>query len=365
MKICIDGFAASNLIGTSLYSYSKEVITSINSSENMSPFILWDNFPLKFYWERLSNSKFIPLKIDRIYNDYSTIENFLKENSIEIYHSPNNGFSIPKEKICKYITTIHSLYPLIDKSEFDEKYYTKFKKIVPLSLEKSDLIIALSDIVKEELISILDIPEKKIIVKYPKCNDIFVPKEDDFCNNFLKRHYHINCPYVLFVGSITPRKMLDKTILLFKSLTKKIPELKLLILGDFQGKREHYYKKLLNLISQNNLNDNIVFLGIVKQSHLPIFYKSSLCVLDFSIYNSYPLSSVEAINSDALVLTNKSIINQKVLNKSAVYCNLDETYVIIDFIETIYNNKNFKLKIKEMFRPPLNSTEDELLCVYE
>ena len=365
MKICIDGFASSNLIGTSLYSYSKEVITSINSTENISPFILWDNFPLKFYWERLNNSKFIPLKIDRISNNYLNIENFLKENSIEIYHSPNNGFSIPKEKLCKYITTIHSLYPLIDKSKFDDKYYSKFKNVVPLALEKSDLIIASSDIVKEELQSMLNIPSKKIIIKYPKCSDIFVPKEDFFCNNFLKRHYNINSPYILFVGSITPRKMLDRSILLFKNVTKKIPELKLLILGDFHGKREVYYKKLLNLINQHNLNDNVVFLGIVKQSHLPIFYKSSLCVIDFSLYNSYPLSSVEAINSGALVITNKNPSTEKILNKSAVYCNLNEPNIIADFIETIYSNSNFKIKIKEMFRPPLSSTDDELLSIYE
>ncbi|SHE80293.1 glycosyltransferase [Clostridium fallax] len=365
MKLCIDGFAASNLPGTNIFSYSKEIITLINSKDTINPYILWDRFPLSFYWDRLENTKFVPLKLDRLSNDYSSIEKFIESNNIDIFHSPNDGFSIPKNKCCQYITTIHSLYPIIYKDNVDEKYLNKFTKMVPYAIEKSDKVIAISPIVKRDLIKHFNVPEDKIKIVYPKCSEIFVPKEDKFCKGFIKRHYNIDYPYILYVGSIISKKKLDSVINILKESKKKIKDLKLVVIGDISGKRESYYLKIKELIASYNLEDSVNFLGIIKQTHLPIFYKSSVCVIDLDEYNSYPLSAVEAINSGAIVVVNKTEINVKVLNKCAVYCDLSQINILADFIEGIYSNYDYREKILSMIEKPISSSDENILSIYD
>ncbi|GFP77487.1 glycosyltransferase family 4 protein [Clostridium fungisolvens] len=365
MNYCIDGLAASKMQGTDMFSYSREIISLLNSSTTFDEMhAIWDSFPLSFYWERLKNIDFVPLTIDRTKNDYSKLVDFLTENDISIYHSPNNGFSIPEKKVCKYITTIHTLYPIADKKNIDEKYLSKFIKMVPSALSISDSIIVNSEFTKDELINYFEVDKEKIKVVYPKCSEIFKPMEKVLCKNFLKRNYKIDYPYMLYVGSITERKNLELIIEILKQVKAKENNIKLVIAGDGSGKRSEYLNKLKKLINKYGLDNDVIFLGLVKYTHLPIFYSGALCVVDFSNYNSYPLSIVEACNCKSVVICNKTPVNLKVLNKCVVYAGYDEVIAIADFIQGMNDNSSYKNQIVAKFSTPLYSSDEQLLSMY-
>ncbi|GIM29637.1 hypothetical protein CPJCM30710_23030 [Clostridium polyendosporum] len=366
MKFCIDGLAASNLNGTNLYSYTKEIVTLLNSSDKFDAmYALWDNFPLSFYWKRLQNIQFMSLGIDRTQNDLSKLEEFLLANKIDIYHSPNNGFSIPANKVCKYITTIHTLYPVAAKEMVDEKYYTKFMNMVPHALELSDSIVVNSEFTKSELIKYFSIDENKVRVVYPKCSEMFIRMEDSMCINFLKRNYKITFPYLLYVGNITPRKNIDAIIKLLKQTKEKIKDLKLVIAGDISGKRTDYVNDIKKLIHSYNLDSDVVFLGVVKQTHLPVLYSGAVCVVDFSEYNSYPLSTVEALKCKAIVICNRTDVNSKILDQCVIFANQPETSSMAEFIHGIHRSTEYKNKVLSKLKIPLSSSDEELLSIYK
>ncbi|QAA31297.1 glycosyltransferase family 4 protein [Clostridium manihotivorum] len=365
MNYCIDGLAAAKMQGTDLFSYSREIISLLNSSTKFDEMnVIWDSFPLSFYWERLKNMNFVPLSIDRTKNDYSKLVDFIKENDVAIYHSPNNGFSLPSEKVCKYVTTIHTLYPMADKRNIDDKYLNKFLKMVPFALDISDRILVNSEFTRDELINYFKVDETKVKVVHPKCSEIFKPMEKILCKNFLKRNYKIDYPYMLYVGSITERKNLELIIEIFKQVKAKENKIKLIIAGDGSGKRADYLNRIKSLINKYNLDKDVIFLGVVKYTHLPILYSGALCVLDFSNYNSYPLSIVEASKCKAVVICNKTPVNLKVLNKAVVYANNDEIPAIADFIQGMNNNSSYKSQITSKFIAPIHSNDEQLLDMY-
>lgn len=366
MKFCIDGLAASKLNGTDLYSYTKEIVTLLNASDKFDAmYALWDNFPLNFYWRRLQNIQFVSLGIDRTQNDFSRLEEFLSTNEIDVYHSPNNGFSIPSNKVCKYITTVHTLYPVVAKEAVDEKYYTKFMNMVPHALELSDSVIVNSEFTKSELIQNFPVDENKVKVIYPKCGEMFIPMENSMCINFLKRNYEITFPYLLYVGNITPRKNIDSIIKLLKQAREKIKDLKLVIAGDISGKRADYVSDIKKLIHSYNLDSDVVFLGVVKQTHLPVLYSGAVCVVDFSEYNNYPLSAVEALKCRAIVICNRTDVNSKVLDKCAIFANQSEISSMGEFIYGIHRSTEYKNKVLSKLKMPLSSSDEELISIYE
>lgn len=366
MKICIDGIGASKLSGTNMFSYTRELLSTVNSSNKFTQvFTVWDSFPLKKYFVRLQNINYIPLNIDRTSSNYDDLLSFLKESSIDIYHSPNNGFSIPKEKYCKYICTIHSLYPVKNREFTDESYYNKFTSIVPNSLENCDKIIAVSEFTKQELMSEYNTDESKIAVINPKCSPIFVDMGTSFALNFLKKHYNISKPFIFYAGSITERKMLDKVIMLLKEINAKNSNIDLVIAGCYNGKREPYYKKIKDLIVENNLEDNVHFLGRVKFSHMPVFYTAAICTIDFSSYNDFPLSIIEAINCSSFVLCNKTPTNTTLLKKAVVYTNFDDFNLASDIIVSAENDINVKAKIISLLSKPVLTTDEDTLAIYD
>lgn len=366
MKLCIDALASSKLPGTSLFSYSREIITYANQSNSFEQiFALWDSFPLKHYWERLTNVNYIPLSIDRTSSNFSELIKFLEENQVDIYHSPNNGFSIPKEKCCKYISTIHSVYPITHKDAVNEKYYNKFISLVPNALENSDKIITLSEFTKGEIINNFNVVEDKIDVIPPKISSIFNDKGLLFSTNFIKKHYDINFPFILFVGSITEKKMLDKVLLLLKEIHDKDKSIHLVIAGDYTGKRDDYYSRLKTLIAEYMLEDNVHFLGLVKYSHIPVLYSAAICTIDFSDYNDYPLSAMEAIYCNSIVICNKTEANTSILDKAAIFASFDDFNSIADLVISASINFEIKEKINSMLVKPTPVSDDKILSIYE
>ena len=101
----------------------------------------------------------------------------LVKDKVEIFHGLSgeipNGL---KQKNIKSIVTIHDLifmrYPHLY-SFFDRKiHYLKFKKAAQIA----DVVIAISEQTKKDIITYLKIPSEKIQVIYQGCQAVFKPK---------------------------------------------------------------------------------------------------------------------------------------------------------------------------------------------
>lgn len=365
MKLCIDGIGSSHTSGTSLYSYTLNLLTEINTDKNFDQiFAIWDNFPLESDFLKMTNINFIPLSLNRTSNDYSELLNLFTSSNIDIYHSPNNGFSIPEKSNTKYISTIHTIYPLIDNEEIHNPFYKKFSSLIQSSIDNSDKIITTSNFTKNEIISNLKIDSTNLFVVMPNPNKIFKPQDQSRCLDIINNKYNLHNPFIFYCGSITKRKMIDKVLLLFSYIAKKEKNIDLVIAGDYTGKRDYYYRFLCKEIFRLGLQDNVYFLGIVDYYDMPIFYSSSLCVIDFSLYNDFPLSSIEAVNSGGLVICNKTPSNNELLENSVIFSSLDDFSTASDILSSFLHNPLLKQAILSYMKMPQIISNNTISDVY-
>ena len=108
----------------------------------------------------------------------------------------------------KKIVTIHDLiferYPQFY-SFFDRKiHFWKFKK----SAEMADLVIAISEQTKKDIIKFLKIPEEKIRVVYQGCHQAFKEKPNEEFLLQIQKKYNLPHRFILNVGTIEERKNL-------------------------------------------------------------------------------------------------------------------------------------------------------------
>ncbi len=123
MKICLDGIGISQLHGTGLFSYSYGLLSNLLKMYPQPKYeLIWDRETDSELWRRYGNLEFIRLGINRKDNDYRLLEEHLASSRTNIYHSPNNGLSIPQNKVCKYIISVHDLSPINYRKFVDDKY---------------------------------------------------------------------------------------------------------------------------------------------------------------------------------------------------------------------------------------------------
>lgn len=186
---------------------------------------------------------------------------------------------------------------------FWQSYLDKY--IFKTSLSDKELI-AVSESVKNDLISRFDIPQDniKVILNPFDFNNIselsrrFIPKIDD---------------YYLLVGRLSPQKRFDKAIVLLSQLLKKGYDLKFIVIGE--GKEEN---KLKALASNLGIEDKIIFLGHQSNPY-PYFLRANGFLLT-SDFEGLPTVIIESL-----------ILNCKVMTTPVEGCNeiLGESYPYI------------------------------------
>ena len=85
-------------------------------------------------------------------------------------------------------------------------------------MQVADKIIAISESTKRDIIKYFNIPGEKIVVTPLGVEDKYIPIKDEKTIMAFKEKYKIDRPFILFVGSLIPRKNLKNIMMAFQGL---------------------------------------------------------------------------------------------------------------------------------------------------
>jgi glycosyltransferase involved in cell wall biosynthesis len=350
MRICVDGVGISHMYGTGLYSYTYELLNSLFQNNPDSYYdILWDDSLLIEKWQENKTLSYLSLNLNRIKNEYSNLQEHILHNKVDIYHSPNNGFSLPLNKYCKYVITVHDLLPLNNKHYVDKKYLNKFNEVFPSATQNADKIIAVSNFVKDELICNFDVLKEKIEVIYPIVSSQFKKKDSIYSRNILKNKYKIEGDFLLYAGSIHPRKNLSQLVQVFKEILEYKTDIKLVIAGKIDGKREAHYLDIKYLAQKLGIESYIIFTGTVEYNDMPYLYSMAKCAINLSDYEGFPMSSVEAMRCEVPLICSISSSFKEVLGNGALFIDdiKDKNQIKEVILDVLYNDNYREYIIKK------------------
>ncbi len=314
MNIVIDGRSSLLYEGSGIGNYTIELIKNlynINSNHVIDVYKEFDSKKSLPFWKEVNN----PLKLTK---DYDVLLN------------PHNGIGLPEKTMSKIITTLHDIIPSKIPHTVSETYLSIYNENIKKVLDKSDVIITVSNFSKKDMINEFNIKEDKIKVTYLSPSNIYKPLDKNLSKEILKKEYKIDFPYVLYIGSFSPRKNILNLIRAFSKVCIKNKDIKLVIIGK---KGEPYYK-YLNECIKLNIKDRVIFTGFIKTHDLPYFYNSSLLFVYPSFYEGFGLPPLEAMASGTPSIVSNVTSMPEILKDHAVYIN---PYDADDIYEKIYD----------------------------
>ena len=368
------GFDAKRAIqnNTGLGNYSRFVVKVLSEYEPDNAYFLFaphkrDNNRSKTLLSR-SNVFFIfPSGISRLFPSFWRLlgsKKDIKKKRIEIFHGLSNELPINiRNTGIKMVVTIHDLifiryphyYHWVDRMI----YRWKFK----YACQKADVIIAVSEYTKCDIISFFHIPEEKIKVVYQDCNPIFkqqVPKE--IRKQIVEKH-RLPEHFILYVGSIEQRKNL---LLAVKAL-KQIPEeIHLVAIG----KPTSYQQEVETYVRETKLPSRLHIKNDFPDEDLPAIYQSADLFVYPSFYEGFGIPVIEALSSGVPVIAATGSCLEEAGGPDSIYVSPnDETELAIK-IREVLNNENLKKKMIErgleyMKRFNSKKVAEEIMAIYQ
>jgi glycosyltransferase involved in cell wall biosynthesis len=189
------------------------------------------------------------------------------------------------------VITVHDLAFLLY-PHYLTRGSARYYGLIDRAVRHATHIIAVSEATKRDLVRLTGAPEKKITVIYEAAEPIYYPIHDQAVLTRIHEKYHLPEQFVLYVGTIEPRKNLPTLIRAFRALIDQYrAEADLAIVG----KQGWLYDDVYGLVDELGLKDRVHFMGRVPTADLPHLYNASQMLVLPSYYEGFGLPPLEAM----------------------------------------------------------------------
>ena len=284
--------------------------------------------------------KVIPNK--KLWTIFGLSKNLIKEKNLDLFFSPTH-YS-PLFSSCPQIISILDVSYKLFPEMFPKKDLLKLALWGKLSIRRAKKIITISNSSKNDIINEYRILANKVEVIPLGIKD--VNASDMNKSEFIEK-YNLKNPYVLFVGTLQPRKNIAKLIEAFAKLKTENLKLKTSLDLVIVGRKGWDYEKILEAPDKFGVSERVKFLEDVTNEDLPLFYKNAEVFVLPSLYEGFGLPILEAMQYDCPVVTSNVSSLPEAGGDAAIYFDPNNAEDIAEKIEKVISDPKLR---EEMVR---------------
>lgn len=217
------------------------------------------------------------------------------------------NYIVPPRISGKVMTTVHDLTYLRFPETMDAKNRRRLQNGMERSIGRSDQIITVSEFSKRELMELLGIPADRITVvsNAPSLSG----KTVDF--EVCAAKFSLRKPYLLYIGTIEPRKNLVRLLKAFARLKREqnIPH-QLVLAGGKGWANEEIYE------AASSIKD-VLFTGYLSEREKNALYENAAAFVFPSLYEGFGIPPLEAMTFGCPVVCTKTSSLPEVVGDAA------------------------------------------------
>ena len=250
----------------------------------------------------------------------------------------------------KTIVTIHDLIFLRYPELYSVTYRRLFTCKVRYALRVADVIIAISEQTKRDIIDFFGIDGQRIQVVYQGCNNRFREPVSEAAVAEMKKRYALPARYLLAVGAIEPRKNLHRLI---EAMHLAKTDLPLVAVG---GKNA-YADRLAS--EAQALGVDLRYLHNLPFSELPAVYKGAEVFCYPSIFEGFGIPILEAMCVGTPVLTSTGSCFGETGGDAALYADPLNAEEIASRLTTILADETLREQMRAKGKEQASKFTDE------
>jgi glycosyltransferase involved in cell wall biosynthesis len=270
-------------------------------------------------------------------------------------------------KAGKSVVTIHDVIPLVLPWAFPLRHRMVLATAFARIRRQADVVIVPSTATAADVVRYLHVERERIIVIPMGCEARFQPIMNPTPVSTLRRRYGLPERYILFVGTLEPRKNIKRLLQAFSMLLAETPQddLKLVVAGGKGWGLDDFREAMAAL----GLGDHVLFTGFVDDDDLPALYRGAQLFVYPSLYEGFGLPVLEAMACGVPVITSDRSSLPEVAGDAALLVDPTQPEALAAAMASIINDGELRqsLRAKGLIRArefTWDSVAQKTLAVY-
>ncbi len=312
MNIGIDGYEANVVHRVGIGQYAFQLLWQFYKLDNQNRYTIFlpheplsDMPPIRLGW------KYVVGRPGNLWT-IQQLPNLIKPHQLQLFFSPTHYIpwftAIPRLMSIMDLSFLH--YPEM----FRKKDLWQLKHLTQFSVKRARKIFTISEFSKNEIHAYYKYPLEDITVTYPGVTLLSETQNTQDKKEATLKKFGITNKYILFVGTIQPRKNITRLIRAFELLKA---EYQLVLVGKKGWLYEPIMADAQELISQNKA----LFLDFVSTQDLQLLYQCAACFVLPSLYEGFGLPVIEALHEGCPVVVSQNSSLPEVTGEAGIYVN--------------------------------------------
>ena len=267
---------------------------------------------------------------------------FMQKNRPDVFFTPTHY--APRFSPTPTAIAVMDLSYLHFPDMFKASDLYQLKQWTGYSVKNAKKILTISKASKNDIITAYNVPEEKVIVTYPgiKQAKTNLSSNGQKANmDTIRKQHGINGDYILFVGTLQPRKNIERLIEAFSLLKKN--NITLVIVG----RKGWLYEDIISAPVKFHVQGLVKFLDFVNEEDLAVLYKFALFFILPSLYEGFGLPILEAMQYGCPVITSNVSSMPEAGGGAALYTDPENVEDIAQKMQTLIDTPALRKELVE------------------
>lgn len=273
------------------------------------------------------------------------------------------NYIVPTKLTGKVITTIYDMSYKYYPETLDRRNYKRIIKGICYSVERSDVIITISENSKKEILEEFNIPEQKVQIVYPsfdtiKSDQSFQQISDKFC---------IPSNYILYVGNLEPRKNIPALLKSFAKLKKETYLDYHLVIA---GQKGWLYDSIFKTVEDLSVSKDVTFTGYISAEDKSALYKNASLFVYPSLYEGFGIPILESMSCGIPVICSNTSSMPEAAGEAALLVDPNDSDAIAVAMNKMLSNEDLRnekiqLGYRQAEKFSWDKSAEKLMSIYQ
>lgn len=258
-----------------------------------------------------------------------------KRDGVELFHGLSHELPLFFPKKMKSVVTMHDLivrrYPEFFKPA--DRLIHRLKQ--RHACRVADVVVAISEQTKRDLVEMMAVSEAKIRVVYQSCDPIFWSTEQHEIDP-VKKKYGLPERYVICVGTVEERKNQTTAV---RALAQLPEDVALVIVGRPRG---GYPQEVRRVAKDLGVAHRVVFLENASFADFPALYRGAVASVYMSVFEGFGIPVLESFCCDTPVVTSNVSSMPEAGGDAALYASPTDVDSVASHLRRLLDDSSFR-----------------------